>query len=67
MSFINWTKALDGKYKKTERGHSAEITISTTAGATYGKASLVIDGGAPVVYTTRKQAKHAFELFLRDK
>lgn len=65
--FINWTKDTDGKYKKTERGHSAEITISTTVGATYGTASLVIDGGSPTVYDTRRQAKNAFEKYLRDK
>jgi hypothetical protein len=59
---INWLKDTDGKYKKTLRSHSAEITIETN-----GTASLVIDGGAPVSYATRKHAKDAFRIFLLDK
>lgn len=65
--FINWKKDSDGKYRKTERGHTAEITISTTAGITFGQASLVIDGGAPAVYDTRRIAKRAFEKYLSNK
>lgn len=60
---INWLKDTDGKYKKSLRGHTAEITINPVT----GKASLVIDNGSPTVYDTRRLAKIAFENFLSDK
>lgn len=58
---INWFKDTDGAYKKTLRGHSAVITILAS-----GQAELVIDGGAPATYTTRRLAKEAFQHFLNS-
>jgi hypothetical protein len=68
-SKINWLKDSNGNFSKVERNFSAVIAVDS-----YGQAHLSITAlpgaslpaPAPQTYTTIKNAKRGFVVFLRD-
>lgn len=63
---INWLKDTDGKYRKSLRGYTAEITVNAN-----GTTTLITNLGEIDEDTTEhpnlRAAKNAFRKFLFDK